>query len=263
MLDIQKFMIWEYINQLKKRIVTSADVMLDSPHTVEVLKWLKERPWISLGWHRHLWESPVLSPEEVPSLVDEEGRFKWRHKKEKLKAEATYDDAYKEFCAELNRCIDIYGSVPKYSMYFEDGTELERAMKDVCAKYQIDTKFWSEKVIMPPFDPSADRRKMYDLVYYNEFDPASDLMSVTWQKDEDVMVGVGHPGYLDLHIYQESSFSVHRLKELEAMLDPRVMEWIKKNKIELVNADDVVNGTHSYQDYLKSINSPLWIGNFK
>lgn len=246
---------------IEKGIVTSADVMLDSPHTIEVLQWLKKHPWISLGWHRHLWETPVLPAGEVPSLVDEEGRFKWRHKKEELKREATYEDAYKELCAEIERCIEIYGSAPKYSMYFADGTELEKAMEDVCAKYGIDTTFWTEKVIMPPFDPSADRRRMYDLSYYDKFDPAEDLMNIVWQKDTDVMVGVGHPGYLDLHIYQESSFTIHRLKELEMMVDPKVTKWIIENKIELVNADDVINGTSTYQDYLKDINSPLWIGN--
>ena len=57
-------------------IASSADIMLDSPHTKEILHWVKDRPWLSIGWHRHLWESPVLSPSQVPSLVDERGRFK-------------------------------------------------------------------------------------------------------------------------------------------------------------------------------------------
>ena len=40
---------------IQEGVVTAADVMLDSPHTVEALKWLKERPWISIGWHPHFW----------------------------------------------------------------------------------------------------------------------------------------------------------------------------------------------------------------
>ena len=50
-------------------------------------------PWLSVGWHRHLWERPVLDPKEVPSLVDENGRFKWGHRKNHLMKEATYEDA--------------------------------------------------------------------------------------------------------------------------------------------------------------------------
>ena len=40
-------------------VVTSADVMLDCPGTVDALEQLKERPWISVGWHAHFWGAPV------------------------------------------------------------------------------------------------------------------------------------------------------------------------------------------------------------
>ena len=43
---------------LEAGIGSSADVMFDSPDTVEALKKLKDMPWLSVGWHRHLWESP-------------------------------------------------------------------------------------------------------------------------------------------------------------------------------------------------------------
>ena len=81
----------------EKGYATSADVMLDSPHTVEALKWLRERPWISIGWHRHLWESPILGKDEIPHMVDDEGRFVWRHRKQYLMNEVPYEEAYKEF----------------------------------------------------------------------------------------------------------------------------------------------------------------------
>lgn len=48
-------------------IVTSADVMLESPGTVEALEFLRERPWLSIGWHSHFWFSPVLPVEQVQS----------------------------------------------------------------------------------------------------------------------------------------------------------------------------------------------------
>ena len=61
-------------------IASSADVMFHSPDTIAAFNWLKDKPWLSIGWHRHLSESPVLPPEEVPSLVNEKGRFKWGHR---------------------------------------------------------------------------------------------------------------------------------------------------------------------------------------
>ena len=242
--------------------VTAADVMLDSPDTVEILKWLRERPYISIGWHTHLWEKPVLPADQVPSLVDEEGRFKWRHKKDYLKAEATYDDAYRELCAEVDRCIEVYGKAPGYTMWFGDDTELSKAFLDVCHKYNINLKFW-DTIRMPKFDPSSDRRAGFDLKIFDQYKPIDSFKErLSWENDGDVQLVVGHPGYLDEHIFKESSCSIHRLVDLDLFINPEMINYIIENKIELVNSDDVCNGTDTYQQYLKSINSPLWVGNF-
>ena len=265
-------------------IVTAADVMLDSPHTVEALKWLRERPWISIGWHRHLWESPVLPPEEVPSLVDEEGRFKWRHRHPELKKEATYEDAYKELKAELELCKEVYGRVPDTASVHEDGSELERAMADVCREYDLnvnivrpekgypalmqqnekfkDIKYYSAIKILSANLPNG-QDSVYDLSCFNDYQPARMIKNITWDEDDEIYITGGHPGYLDDHILAESRCTLHRCRELQMCIDPEVKQWIIDNKIELVNNRDVIYGTSEYQDHLKEINSPLWIGNMK
>ena len=43
-----------------KGLSTSADVMLDCPGTEDALRRLRNYPWISVGWHGHMWGSPVL-----------------------------------------------------------------------------------------------------------------------------------------------------------------------------------------------------------
>ena len=249
-------------------IVTAADVMLDSPHTVEALKWLKERPWVSIGWHRHLWESPVLPASEVPSLVDEEGRFKWRHNFNERKKEATYEDAYKELCAELDLCKEVYGRYPDTATLRADNIPLEWAMRDVCREYQINTIFWDfighgrRAGSTTSTSPLADKKARYDLANFKDYDPVQDILNLTWTYDGEVQRTGGHPGYLDDHILAESTCNIHRPKELQKMLDPRGHQFIIDNKVELVNARDVMYGTTEYQDHLKEIGSPLWIGNF-
>ena len=59
-------------------VATSADVMLDSPGTVDALLRLKAFPWISIGWHTHMWGKPVLEDNKVQSLIEQEGEFKGR-----------------------------------------------------------------------------------------------------------------------------------------------------------------------------------------
>lgn len=256
----------------------SADVMFDSPDTVEILKWLKDRPWISIGWHRHLWESPVLPPEEVPSLVDEEGRFKWRHRHQERMAEATYEDAYKEFDAEMKLCVSVAGRLPVVAGVRNKDIPLEKAFKDIVEKYNIahnvftttpdhrnqqvaDPKYQHLNYISVNIQP--DPKIGFDLAYFKDYDPLSKMMSLTWSEKEEIYFYGWHPGYCDDHIMAESTCNLHRCKELEACCSPLLKQWIIDNHIELINQHDAIYGTNQFQDHLKEIDSPLWIGNMK
>ena len=256
-------------------IATSADVMLDSPHTVEALKWLKDRPWISIGWHRHLWESPVLPPEEVPSLVDEEGRFKWRHRKGYLMNEATYDDAYREFKAEAELCKLITGRYPDAASSWGKDNELEKAYNDLIEELQIPKNFWYDSPRQqgdPKYEHLHYRQwggenfvggpsRSFELAHFDEYDPYTKNTSVVWENEDQIWRVGGHPGYCDDHIMAESSCNIHRCKDLEACL--KMKQWVIDNKIELINQRDVFYGTSEFHNHLKELNSPLWIGNMK
>ena len=255
-------------------IASSADIMLDSPHTVEILQWVKERPWLSIGWHRHLWESPVLPPEEVPSLVDERGRFKWGHRHPERMAEATYEDAYKEFMAEAELCYFITGRYPDVAGARDKDIPLEKAFKDVldklgivyghystapdhrnktvCAEKYKDLKLFSANAFPPT----------YDLAHFHEYDPIKTMTGLKWTDAEETFFYGWHPGYCDSHIMAESTCNLHRCKELEAAVSRELKDWVIREKIELVNQRDVLYGTREFQDHLKAINSPLWAGNF-
>lgn len=255
---------------------TSADVMFDSPDTIEILKWLKDRDWISVGWHRHLWESPVLPKEEVPSLVDEDGRFKWRHRKTYLMKEATYEDAYKEFEAEMQLCYSILGRYPDVASLRNNDIPLEKAYKDILDKYNIVYGFYSttadhrqKQLALEKYQHlnyisvniQPDPTIGFDLAYFKDYDPLSKMTSLVWTEKEEAYFYGWHPGYCDDHIMAESTCNLHRCKELEACCSQQLKDWIIENKIELCNQKDIIYGTNQFQEHLKEINSPLWIGN--
>lgn len=258
-------------------IATAADVMFDAPHAKEALLWLKERPWISVGWHRHLWESPVLPSEEVPSLVDAEGRFKWRHHRSDLKKEATYEDAYKEFKAEVEFCKQYLGRIPDTADVFDKDLPLEKAFKDVILAYGIPYNLFNRdgKGCNPEYQDKFDLKPVrfkgygestahhFDLNRFDQYDPKGSFLAIEWENDQQIWKIGGHPGYLDEHILKESSCTIHRVKDVEVGIDPDLKQWVLENQIELVNLRDVVNGTSEFQDHLKEINSPLWIGNMR
>lgn len=253
----------------------SADVMFDSPDTKAALEYLKDKPWISIGWHRHLWESPVLPPEEVPSLVKENGRFKWGHRDRKRMEEATFEDAYKEFDAEMQLCLSILGRVPDVANVSASDLPLEQAFKAIVEKYGIAHNIFSsakDHRHQTKCDPKYEHlhyyssglatNSSYKLEDFKDYDPLSKMTALTWSDEEEIFMYGWHPGYCDDHIMAESTCNIHRCKELEAVLSEEFKNWIITNKIELLNQRDVLNGTSEFQDHLKEINSPLWIGNF-
>lgn len=255
-------------------IGSSADVMLDSPHTAEALRKLRDYPWLSIGWHRHLWESPVLPPQEVPSLVDEDGRFRWRHRHPERMAEATYEDAYREFEAELKRCHEILGRYPDVAGAKRGDNALEDAYQDILDRFGITYGFYSTmpdhhaKVTASPayadlniYSRSIQTGRGFDLRYFNEYDPLKTMTDVQWSDREEIFFYGWHPGYCDDHIMKESTCSLHRCKEHEACMSDEFRNWIIQNRIELISMTDALHNTDHFQNHLKEVNSPLWIGN--
>ena len=255
----------------------SADVMFDAEHAAEALKWIKERPWISFGWHRHLWERPVLPASEVPSLVNEQGRFKWGHRRNELKAEATYEDAYKEFKAEMELCYSIMGRYPDVAgTQPESELPLEKAFCDVVRECGIHENVFStapghrmsrkanpEYAHLNIVSAGIANGNAYDYSKWDQYRPLENMTALEWTDKEEIYFYGYHPGYCDDHILAESTCNIHRVRELQCALSDEYKQWIIDNKIELVNFRDAINGTSEFQDHLKEIGSPLWIGNFR
>lgn len=258
------------------------DAMFDAMHIKEVLNVVRdEMPWVSIGWHRHLWERPVADLRDVPDMVDGEGRFKWRHRNQKLMDTVPYQQAWIEFEAEMKLCYENLGRYPDTTSIHirnNQNNELERAYRDICAKYNIavnvvntdfspvDPKYEKLDYHMRAINPLADLpeeqargRKPYDISRIGEYDPAAMIVN-TELGDHNWLVSC-HPGFLDTYIYEESSCHLHRVHELKGYLDPRVKQWVLDNKIVLCNERDIINGTDEYQQHLKEINSPYWVGN--
>ncbi|MBE6103633.1 MAG: ChbG/HpnK family deacetylase [Erysipelotrichaceae bacterium] len=255
-----------------KGIGSAADIMFDAKHVIDEMKILKDKPWLSFGWHRHLWESPVLG-KEVPSMIDEEGRFKWRHRFNERKKEATYEDAYREFDAQMKLCYEYLGRYPDVASLMNTGLPMDEAYNDVVKKYgiaynvfstdstfpfarQADDKWKDRNIISVNIQPGKDG---FDLKKFDEYDPLKKMMSVEWTDKEEIYFYGWHPGFCDAYIMAESRCNLHRCKEHEAAVSDTFRQWIIDNRIELINFRDALYGTNEFQNHLKEINSDLYV----
>lgn len=295
---------------------TSADVMLECPGTEDALKRLRSYPWISVGWHAHMWGSPVLGADAVPSLVEHGGEFDGRFRTDIRSADdIDFEEACKELRAQLSRCHDILGRYPDTGANTRGKNTWSAAMKTVQEEAGIPTGFASRMAADPrpiqrirdgraagqdwaflygldgipgstckpeyadrniwiadgglPYidlltDSFADVENNYDPVLYYTEDRAGLL-----QLPENYIVEQSwHPGYLDYFVYRlgersqrprARQFTVARCQDVAALCDKRLFDWVRDNRIELVNFRDALYGTHEYQEHLKDIGSDLCV----
>lgn len=267
------------IKAIEEGIVTSVDLMLDTPGSIDAMEKIKAYPWISVGWHAHFWGKPILDPKEVPSMVDESGKFKFR-KDMSLKQTCVYEEVLKESRAQIDHCIQILGRAPDSAGIQNNGTAFEAARKQVCEEYGIPFNFMDKPdkegvlvlsqpqyqhlgIYMPNqpatiykkcYHDSYDERMKYDPVQYYLNDEGDILR-------RNIALTAWHPGYLDDYIIEESKLREARVIDVKALCSKKLKQWIIDNKVELINTRDALYGTHEYQNHLKTIHSPLFVGN--
>ena len=58
--------------------ITHINIMTDTPGNIDAFLFVKEHPYVSVGWHQHFRGRPVVDRSLVPSLLTEDGHFKFR-----------------------------------------------------------------------------------------------------------------------------------------------------------------------------------------
>jgi predicted glycoside hydrolase/deacetylase ChbG (UPF0249 family) len=273
-------------------VVSSADVMLDTPGTVDALRRLKELPWISTGWHAHFWGEPLLNPKEVPSLVvNDSGRIRFRKDLQKAD-DVVYEQLLRECRAQLDRVHKILGrNLDTGPGAFDSSTPYGRAMTTACEDYGIVIDFATRQSIADDgtmkFKPAEEKwatRKICQLdpgpayrdlltdsvTQLEQYDPykyyAEDRAHLTEFPPDAIVEQSWHPGWVDYYVYRlgdygprARNFIVGRTVDVEAMCSDRMRNWIRENHIELVNYRDALYGSSEYQNHLKAIGSDLCV----
>ncbi len=198
---------------IENGITTACDLMLDCPGLEDACERLKNYPWISIGCHTHLWGRPVLDETKVKSMIDENGRFKWRKQKDLIQ-EVDFDEAVAECTAQIERCYKLLGRIPTTWSMHEGNNPVTKAIEAVCDHYGIVYDFvqgkdykGNERICNPKYvdaqifeyllkgNPHVKSMKNEDIELYHPADALMDL-----QVDDKTWLFSRHPGYLDNYV---------------------------------------------------------------
>lgn len=228
-------------------IVRSAGLMPNMPEAARGWEWVRDSG-IAIGQHTNLClGTPCADPALIPSLLDENGQLKSSRAYRAAFAErreiAEYDELVIEVEAQLARFRKIVGKDPDYfEAHAIQSANVTRAIHDVAKAHGLKEQPLS-------FDPTVVVRcgntnvhmALEDMAPPDQYDPAEFIRrTVEHMADGETYVLVFHPGYLDAFILANSSLTVNRAKEVDALTDPALRTWLEsQDSLRLVDYRDL------------------------
>ena len=213
-------------------LVRSVGVMTNMPETERGWSWVADAD-IAVGQHTNVClGTPLSDPGKIPSLVGQNGQFKSSREYRALAKEGIdfvdVDEAVLEIEAQLARFREVVGRDPDYfeahavasgNLFAaihqvaqahglkEQPLALDPGVKVICGSTPVRMVMRS---MQPGYDPAAIIRE-----------------TVENMADEETVVFVAHPGYLDRFILETSSLTADRTKEVDALIDPDLRAWLE------------------------------------
>ena len=205
----------------REGILRSTTALANSPYFEDAIRTAqKEYPSLGIGVHLTLTlGKPLL---ESRTLRDPEtGAF---FKQKKLwEQNIDYDEVYAEWKAQIDRFIEVSGRktthMDSHHHVYEKTPQALAAAARLADEYGLAMRGHGTFAFVSSFSgPSATKDGLIDILAENR------------ERDIELMC---HPGWCDLELYRQSSYALERVKELDVLCDPEVMEYIEEHHIEL------------------------------
>lgn len=215
-------------------VVRSVGVMPNMPEAARGVDWVRDAD-IALGQHTNLClGTPCADPALIPSLLQKNGEFHSSREFRAAHAEGRdivdLDEAIIEVEAQLARFLEVVGSEPSYfEAHAIQSPNVFAAIHEVAQRHGL-------KEQPAEFDPTKEvvcgttrcHMALEDMLPPDTYDPAEFIKrTVRNMRDGETYVMVFHPGYLDAFILGNSSLTVNRTKEVDALIDPDVRAWLE------------------------------------
>jgi len=201
---------------------------------------------IAIGQHTNVClGKPVSDPALIPSLVGPDGNFKSsRTYRESFKQGVDFvdfDEAVTEITAQLERFRQIVGRDPDYfEAHAVASKNLFAAISAVAEREGLleqPVSFVEADTV--PVGGIPTHMAIEDMQPVETYDPRGFLRRVaTGMADGDVYVCVFHPGYLDWFLINNSSLTTNRTKEVDALRDKELAEWLE-TQVTLIDYRDL------------------------
>ena len=226
---------------VREGIIQNCGVMVNMAATEHAVRLFRDIP-CCLGLHCNVSVGrPLCPPEEVPTLVDQNGVFRSsRDYRSAAREFAAVEDFERELTAQYRRFVELFGRKPSY---FEAhavssrnlGAALERVASENGLFYQpafSDFTLGGTCVVNTPMhsmEPGYDARTALKA-------------ELAKAEEGSCHLYVCHPGYLDAYLLQNTSLTLPRADEADMLCDPEIRRWLAEQGFTLVTYDQLAQG---------------------
>ncbi len=238
------------VKGIKKGVIRNTGLFVNMPSSAQAALNIKQLEAIAVGIDINLVAGkPVSDANLVATLINEAGRFyssSQRKEHSVLNSEVdpfAYEETLIETENQVLKFVELMGRKPAYihPHSFMSNNSI-RAMKEVAKKYNIVCSLdilSHDKIAKVPCDWT---QKPFPLQQQLDTDVTNNLIaSLEKVKNEEYAAFICHAGYVDATLFEESSYTIIRTKDLEAMVSFDLLSYIKNNNIELITYSDLVD----------------------
>ena len=227
-------------------VVTDTSMLVNSPHLDYAIQQAKAYGLKSLGLHLTLtYRSPISPKEEIPSLVDESGKFYPRI--DLLQSKYDIDEVEKEFRAQ----IKVFQKTGLKLNHLDTHHHIHHYLGDDVALLCIELAQELNVPIRKPHDKNLKDLEEYNVLTSDYFSDAfggsvensheKRLIEILdqYQDQSGVLELMSHPGYVDDELEDLSSWTWGRMEEMKTFTSPSFMNYLRSHNIELISFDQI------------------------
>ena len=244
------------IEGIKKGIIRNTGLFVNMPCSYQAAKDIKDLD-VCLGIDiNYVCGTPVSDINLIPHLVDENGRFYKsgsileRYQiisKDKFGLITTFDkdpypyeEIYLETENQVKKFIELIGRLPDYIHAHSLCTpNTHKAASEIAKKYGIKHSFemmYNRPYLSHTFSGIKENSIQEQLESHVVERVLNDLQEL---EDNQTYYYISHCGYVDYELFRESSLTLRRIKDLDAMLDKEIINYIQKLNIQLITYKDL------------------------
>lgn len=232
---------------------------------MEIAPWaagfIKERPEFCFGIDFNLVSGPCCAnPKDIPHLLDKNNCFirsnirihdnRWRTLEGRAEL-FPYDETYLEMRAQYNRFVELTGKKPGYLNGHSIVSEtMIQAMRTIAKEESLPVSFDFMKLAFGVHSILKGKGEKDEASMSKVFNPQNQLNKNPLEQflkhkeellqHEYVFAG-GHPGYVDADLFDQTSLSLERCRDLEFVTSDLMKQFIKENEVELIDYYDITD----------------------